>query len=378
MTKLDRLASYDDFRALARARLPTVLFDYIDGGSFEQATLRNNARDLADLPLDQRVMRDMSELRLDTECFGQKLAMPLILGPVGFAGMYARRGEVQAGRAAHAAGLPYCLSTVGICAPAEVAENVGASPWFQLYITKDRGVVRANLEKARAAGCPVLMLTVDLPMAGQRYRDIRSGMMRKLGPVGHVRQALDGLSHPQWLWQVYWRGRPHSFGSLAGAAPDFDSFAQAWAWIGENFDRSVTWADLDFIREHWSGPICVKGILHPEDARAAADCGVDGIVVSNHGGRQLDGARSSISQLPRIVEAVGDRLTVLMDGGIRSGLDIAKALDAGARACLIGRAWAFALAAGGEAGVAAMLAQMHAGLLAARVLSGAGSVRPSL
>jgi L-lactate dehydrogenase (cytochrome) len=371
---LDRAASVDDFRVLARRRLPRILFDYIDGGSYAEVTLARNTADMMALSLRQRVMRDMSALDLSVELFGRTLAMPVILGPVGFAGMYARRGEVQAARAAQAAGVPFTLSTVGICSVEEVADGAGTPPWFQLYMTRDRGHMRDLLARVAAAGSPILVLTVDLPTPGARYRDLRSGMGRKLDWRGQLAQAADGMAHPHWLRDVYLMGRPHSFGNLAGALPEASSFADAWGWIRDNFDPSVTWADLDFVRAHWRGPIIVKGVLDGDDARAAADAGADGLVVSNHGGRQLDGVRSSISALPRIADAVGDRLTVMVDGGVRSGLDVLKALGLGARAVLLGRSWAFALAAGGEAGVARMLATLREELRAAMVLTGCASV----
>jgi len=366
---LARAASVDDYRALARRRLPRVLFDYIDGGSYAEATLRRNVDDLAALALRQRVMRDMSAIDPAVELFGERLSMPLALGPVGFAGMYARRGEAQAARAARAAGVPFCLSTVGICGIEEAAAAAPA-PWFQLYMIKDRGYVRELLRRAGAAGSRVLLFTVDLPTPGARYRDLRSGMMSQKGPAGRLRQAIDGLAHPGWLVDVYLRGRPHSFGNLAAALPRTQSFADAWDWIRANFDRSVTWADLDFVRANWAGPIVVKGILDPADARAAVAAGVDGLVVSNHGGRQLDGAPSSIRALPAVAEAVDGRCAVLMDGGVRSGLDVLKALGAGARAVMLGRAWAYAVAAGGETGVAKLLATFRAELETAMVLTG--------
>lgn len=374
MLTLDRAASVADFRELARRRLPRVLFDYIDGGSYAEVTLARNTSDMKALNLRQRVMRDMSSLDLSTELFGRTLEMPVVLGPVGFAGMYARRGEVQAARAARAAGIPFTLSTVGICSVDEVAAGAGTPPWFQLYMTKDRGHMRDLLARVAAAGSPVLVLTVDLPTPGARYRDLRSGMGRKLDWRGQLAQAADGMAHPGWLFDVYLGGRPHSFGNLAGALPEASSFADAWGWIRDNFDPSVTWADLDFVRAHWRGPIIVKGVLDAEDARAASNAGADGLVVSNHGGRQLDGVCSSVSVLPELADAVGERLTLLMDGGVRSGLDVLKALGLGARAVLVGRAWAFALAAGGEPGVARMLATLREELRAAMVLTGCRSV----
>lgn len=370
-----RAWSVEDFRVAARDRLPRVLFDYIDGGSYSEVTLRRNVTDLERIVLRQRVMRDMSAVRTSTELFGQALAMPVVLSPVGFAGMYARRGEVQAARAAATAGVPFALSTLGLCGIEEVTARADVPPWFQLYMTRDRGLMRALIARVREAGAPVLLLTVDLPTPGARYRDLRSGMSAKQSWRGRLRQAIDGATHPGWLWDVWVRGRPHSFDSLKTALPSAHSFADAWAWIGANFDPSVTWADIDFLRAEWDGPIVIKGVLDVEDARAAASAGASGLVVSNHGGRQLDGAMSSVRALPAIADAVGDRLTVLMDGGVRSGLDVLKGLALGARGCLIGRAWAYALAAGGEAGVSKLLATFAAELKTAMVLTGCTDVR---
>jgi len=363
------LASYDDYRTAARRRLPRVLFDYIDGGAYDEHTLARNVADLKQLTLNQRVMRDVSKVDMSLELFGQKLSAPLMLAPVGLTGMYARRGEVQAARAAKAADLPFCLSTVGLCSIDEVARDA-APPWFQLYVMKDRGHMRELLLQAKAAGCPVLVLTVDLQTPGTRYRDVRSGMTGRGGLAAKISQGFDGLTHPAWFWDVYLNGRPHKFGNLTSAIPKARSLTDFWNWIGANFDASMNWKDVEAIREIWTGPIVIKGVLHVDDAREAVKCGADGIVVSNHGGRQLDGAVSSIAALPAIVDAVGAETQVLMDGGIRSGLDVVKALSLGAKACLIGRAWAFALGAGGEAKVVQTLARMKAEMRTAMMLTG--------
>ena len=367
------LASYDDYRQAARRRLPRVLFDYIDGGAYDEHTLARNVDDLKAIMLNQRVMHDVSKIDMSLELFGQKLAAPLILAPVGLTGMYARRGEVQAARAAQASGLPFCLSTVGLCSIDEVAK-AAAPPWFQLYVMKDRGHMRELLRQAKAAGCPVLVLTVDLQTPGTRYRDVRSGMTGRGGLAAQIAQGIDGLTHPAWFWDVYLNGRPHAFGNLTSAIPKARSLTDFWQWIGANFDASMTWKDVEEIREIWTGPIVIKGVLHVDDAREAVKCGADGVVVSNHGGRQLDGVLSSIAALPRIVEAVGSETQVLMDGGVHSGLDVVKALSLGAKACLIGRAWAFALAAGGEAKVTQTLARMKAETRTAMMLTGCTSL----
>lgn len=369
-----RAASVSDYRELARRRLPHIFFEYIDGGSYAEVTLRRNVEDLEAIALRQRVMRDMSKIDMTVETLGQKLKMPVGLAPVGMAGMYARRGEVQASRAAATAGVPFCLSTVGVCAIEEVAAT-GTPPWFQLYMLKDRGYMRELLSRAKAAGCPVLVFTVDLPLPGSRYRDVRSGFTGG-GPVAQMlTQLRDGLAHPAWTWDVGLRGRPHTLGSVAAAVQESRRVTDFLAWIAQNFDRSVTWKDLDWVRESWDGPIVVKGVLDPDDAREAVKAGAQGLVVSNHGGRQLDGVRSSIVALPRIADAVGGDLEVYMDGGVRSGLDVLKALALGAKACFVGRAWAWALGAGGEAAVARMLDTLRAELAVAMILTGCDDVR---
>jgi L-lactate dehydrogenase (cytochrome) len=362
-----------DFRLAAKARLPRVLFDYIDGGSYAEATLRANVADIEAVTLRQRVLRDVSHLTLSTTVFGRDLSMPVILAPVGLAGMYARRGEAQAARAARSAGVPFSLSTVGVGSIAEVAA-AAQPPWFQLYMMKDRGFMAELLAIAREAACPVLLFTVDLPVPGARYRDARNGMVAATAGE-RLRQTIDGLSHPAWMWDVWLHGRPHTLGNIAGPGRDgLKEIGQFWTWIGRNFDPAVTWKDIDWVRERWPGPIALKGVLDVEDARSARSAGVEGIVVSNHGGRQLDGAPSSIGVLAEIADAVGGDLTVLMDGGIRSGLDVLKALALGAEACLIGRAWAWSLGAGGEAGVARMLTILRQELRMAMSLTGCVNV----
>jgi L-lactate dehydrogenase (cytochrome) len=374
MTTLQRAASVADYRELARRRLPRMLFEYIDGGSYAEATLQRNVHDFEQLALRQRVLRDMSSLELTIETLGQTLAMPVGLAPVGMAGMYGRRGEVQAARAAATAGVPFCLSTVGICSVEEVART-GTPPWFQLYMLKDRGTMRELLARARAAGSPVLVLTVDLPVPGARYRDVRSGFRGLSGFAAWLNQARDGVLRPRWLWDVWAMGRPHTLGNVQAAVGQGGSAADFLGWIARNFDRSLGWQDLDWVRAEWPGPIVIKGLLDVEDARDAARLGAQGIVVSNHGGRQLDGVRSAISALPPIVDAVGGQLEVYLDSGVRSGLDVLKALALGAKACFVGRAWAYALGAGGEAAVGSMLATLRAELEVAMILTGCRSVR---
>ena len=368
-------ACTNDYRALARARLPGALFDYIDGGAYDETTLARNTGDLAALALRQRVLNDVSTLSTGTELFGQTLAMPVALGPVGMAGMYARRGEVQAARAAAGAGVPFSLSTVSVCDVAEVKAGAGTPPWFQLYMIRDRAYMADLLAAVREAGCPVLLFTVDLPAMGARYRDVRSGMSGAPSRLASVRRALDGLAHPAWLADVFLGGRPHAFGNLIKALPDARGMAEFGPWLTRNLDPAVSWKDIEWVRSRWPGPLVIKGVLDPQDARQAVSAGADGLVVSNHGGRQLDGVLSGIAALPPIVQAAGDELTILMDGGVRSGLDVLKALASGAKACLLGRAWAWPLAARGEAGVAHMLRIVRQELKLAMMLTGCTDVR---
>jgi len=364
-----------DYRELARRRIPGVLFDYIDGGSYAEETLRRNTADFQDIALRQRVMKDVSQISLSTELFGQSLSMPVVLSPIGMAGMYARRGEVQAMRAAKAAGVPMCLSSLSICDVAEVTRDGGAAPWYQLYVIKDRGYMEALLQRVTELGSPVVALTVDLPVPGARYRDVRSGLFGATTPFVGLQRAWDGITHPDWLIDVMLNGGPHTFGNIAPAIPEAKGVMEFWPWVTRNFDATLTWKDIDWVRQHWKGPLIIKGILDAEDALEAVRIGVDGIVVSNHGGRQLDGVMSGIRALPPIAEAVGDELTVLMDGGVRSGLDVVKALASGAKGCFLGRAWAYALAAKGEQGVAHVLSIIRQEMMMAMALTGCTDVR---
>lgn len=365
-----KAAAVIDYRDLARRKLPRFLFEYIDGGSYAEVTLRRNVEDLAAIALRQRVLRDVSGVDPGTQLFGQQLRLPVILAPIGLAGMNARRGEVQAARAAQAAGVPFCLSTVSVCPLAEMA---GASPapfWFQLYMIRDRAFMRDLLAQAQAAQCSALVFTVDMPVPGSRYRDYRSGLAGAPGLAGAARRFGQALLRPGWAWDVGIRGRPHQLGNVApvlGANTGLEDF---FAWMRNNFDPTVTWKDLEWVRSQWRGPLILKGILDADDARAAVSLGVDGIVVSNHGGRQLDGVPSTAQALPAIADAVGDRLAVLADSGVRSGLDVVRLLALGARGVMIGRAWAYALAASGEAGVAHLLELIGAEMKVAMALTG--------
>ena len=374
-------ASVSDYRELARRRLPRVMFDYVDGGAFEESTLRANRSDLQQISLKQKVLRDVSALDTSVSLFGQSCSLPLILAPVGFAGMMARRAEVLAARAAENAGIPFTLSTVGICPIEEVRRATSKPFWFQLYMMKDRGVCREIIERAQAAGCGALVFTVDLPVLGTRYRDIRNGMGVQLSTLSRLRMAANFASRPGWIHDVAIRGRPRTFGNLAGVGKDANSLGALLHWTTTALDPSVTWKDLEWVRSLWKGPLILKGVLDEGDAREAVATGADGIVVSNHGGRQLDAARSTISVLPRIADAVGDQTTILMDGGVRSGQDITRALALGAKACLVGRAWVYGVAAKGEAGVTAVLDTMKRELRTSMALVGAprvGSINRSV
>lgn len=364
-------ASIGDYREAARRRLPHFLFEYFDGGSYAERTLRANIADLQDIALRQRVLNDVSAIDLTTTLFGQPMAMPVALGPIGLAGMAARRGEVQAACAAAAKGVPFTLSTVSACSLAEVAQGSPLPFWFQLYMVRDRGFLRALLDEASARHCPVLVLTVDMPLPGARYRDLRSGLSGAPGVRGHIRRTGQAMRRPGWAWDVGVRGRPHQLGNVAPLLGPKSGLEDFLGWMKDNFDASVTWADLDFVRAHWSGPIVIKGILDADDARLAAEAGVDGIIVSNHGGRQLDGVPSVARALPAIADAVGDRLTILADGGVRSGLDVVRMLALGARGVMLGRAWAFALAAAGETGVRHVLDLIENEMRVAMALTGA-------
>nr|WP_020379529.1 L-lactate dehydrogenase [Candidatus Microthrix parvicella] len=367
-------ASVRDYREVARRRLPRQLFDYIDGGAYEEATLAANTADLEAISLRQRVLRDVSTRTMSTTVLGEELSLPVLLAPVGLAGMFANRAEVAAARAAEHAGVSFVESTVSICSLEEVAAASKRAPWFQLYVMRDRGYAENLMARAQAVGCRVLVLTADLAVVGARYRDTRNGLGGRVSPVGAAIRGLDRVSHPRWVWEVGIQGKPHTFGNLTDAVPGGNSPDDFRDWVDAQFDPSVTWDDLAWVRDHWDGPVVLKGILDPEDARAAADAGVDAVVVSNHGGRQLDAVPSTAAALPAVVEAVGDRIEVLVDGGVRSGLDLLKMMAMGAKACLVGRPWAWAVAAKGEAGVAHLLEILRDELAVAMALTGTTDV----
>ncbi len=365
------ISAASDYRAAAQRRLPPFLFHYIDGGAYAEQTLRRNVSDLSDVAVRQRVLRDMSELSLETELFGERLAMPVALAPVGLTGMFARRGEVQAARAAASRGIPFTLSTVSVCPIEEVAPKIPRPMWFQLYVLKDRGFMRNALERAQAAGVTTLVFTVDMPVPGARYRDAHSGMSGQNGPL---RRMLQAVTHPRWAWDVGLFGRPHDLGNVSAYRGAPTGLADYIGWLGANFDPSISWKDLEWIREFWTGPMVIKGILDPDDARDAVRFGADGIVVSNHGGRQLDGVLSTARALPAIADAVQGELKLLVDSGVRSGLDVVRMLALGADTVLLGRAFVYALATGGEAAVANLLDLVAKEMRVAMTLTGARTV----
>ncbi|AOA72638.1 FMN-dependent L-lactate dehydrogenase LldD [Stenotrophomonas rhizophila] len=366
------ISASTDYRAAAQRRLPPFLFHYIDGGAYAEHTLRRNVEDLAGIALRQRILRNVADLSLDAELLGERMAMPVALGPVGLTGMFARRGEVQAARAAASRGIPFTLSTVSVCAIEEVAPAIGRPMWFQLYVLKDRGFMRNALERAKAAGVTTLVFTVDMPTPGARYRDAHSGMS---GPNAPLRRMLQAVTHPRWAWDVGLRGRPHDLGNISTYRGNPTGLGDYIGWLGSNFDPSISWKDLEWIREFWTGPMVIKGILDPEDARDAVRFGADGIVVSNHGGRQLDGALSTARALPAIASAVKGEVEILVDSGIRSGLDVVRMLALGADGVLLGRAFVYALAAHGEAGVANLLDLIAKEMRVAMTLTGARNIR---
>ena len=365
------ISASTDYRAAAQRRLPPFLFHYIDGGSYNEHTLKRNVEDLSDIALRQRVLNDMTQLDLTTELFDENLSMPVALAPVGLTGMYARRGEVQAARAAANWGVPFTMSTVSVCPIEEVAPAISRPMWFQLYVLKDRGFMRNALERAKAAGVTTLVFTVDMPVPGARYRDAHSGMS---GPYAAQRRILQAITHPRWALDVGVLGKPHDLGNISAYRGSATGLGDYIGWLGDNFDPSICWKDLEWIREFWDGPMVIKGILDPDDARDARSFGADGIIVSNHGGRQLDGVPSTCRALPAIADAVKGDVKILVDSGIRTGLDVLRMLALGADCTMIGRAYIYALAADGEAGVTNLLKLIESEMRVAMVLTGARTI----
>ena len=366
------ISSATDYREAARRKVPPFLFHYLDGGAGAEQTLRANVDDLQAVKLRQRVLKGSSQLDLSATWFGQTHGLPIALAPVGLAGMYARRGEIQAARAAVARDIPFIQSTVSVCSLAEVAEQTGRAMWFQLYVLKDRAFMRDVLRRAMALGATTLVFTVDMPVPGARYRDAHSGMS---GPHGPLRRMVQAMLHPRWAFDVGLFGRPHDLGNISAYRGHATGLADYIGWLAANFDPGISWSDLQWIRDEWQGPMVIKGILDAGDARDAKAFGADGIVVSNHGGRQLDGALSTAKALPSIAAAVKGDLTIFADSGVRTGLDVVRLLALGADGVLIGRAFIYALATGGAAGVRNLLAILEKDIRTSMVLTGVQSVR---
>jgi L-lactate dehydrogenase (cytochrome) len=361
----------EDLRQSARRRVPVAFFDYAEGGSYAEETLRANRADLERIKLRQRILVNVADRSTATTIIGEPASLPLALAPIGLCGMQHGDGEILACRAAQAAGIPFTLSTMSICSIEDVAASVDKPFWFQLYVMKDRGFVRSLIERAAAAKCSALVLTVDLQILGQRHRDIRNGMT--VPPELRIRNIIDMASKPAWLISVA-RAKRRTFGNLAGHVRGMEDVTSLSQWTNSQFDATLNWKDVEWIASLWPGKLILKGILDVEDARLAAKTGAAALVVSNHGGRQLDGAPSSIAALPPIVDAVGSSIEVLFDGGIRSGQDVMRAIALGARACLSGRAYVYGLGAGGQAGVARAIEIIRNELDVSMALTGVNSI----
>lgn len=360
-----------DFKKLAKRKLPRFLFEYIEGGSYNEFTLAKNISDLNNIALKQRILKKIDHINLETTLFGSQVSLPICLGPVGLTGMYARRGEVQAALAASNKGIPYTQSTVSVCSLEEVASKNPLMHWCQLYVLKDRGFMKNILTRARSLGIETLVFTADMPVPGARYRDAHSGMS---GYLAAQRRILQAITKPEWALDVGLLGRPHDLGNISEYFQKKTDLVSYTQWLNKNFDPSISWTDLEWIRDFWKGNLIIKGILDVEDAKDAVKFGADGIIVSNHGGRQLDGVLSTASALPAIADAVGDDLTILVDSGIRSGLDVVKMLALGAKAVLLGRSAIYALAAKGQAGVEHLLDIFADEMRVAMTLTGVTSI----
>ncbi len=361
----------EDLRRLARRKVPRVFIDYMEAGSYSEQTRDANIEDMKAVKLRQRVLVDVSTRNLATTVLGEQLSMPLALAPTGLAGMQHADGEILACRAAHKAGIQFCQSTMSICSVEDVAEAVRKPFWFQLYVMRDRGFVKALIERAAAANCSALFLTVDLPVNGQRHCDQRNGL--SVPPRITARTVLDVAMRPRWAWRIL-NGKRRTFANIDGHLPGFGGFTLA-DWTQSQFDQTVSWKDVEWMRSIWKGKLVLKGILDPEDAREALKTGADGIVVSNHGGRQLDGAPSTISALPKIADVIGGQKEILFDSGVRTGQDMFRALALGANACMIGRPFLYGLGAGGEAGVAKVIDILRRELDTTMVLAGLDDVK---
>lgn len=341
-----------DLKKLAQKRVPKMFFDYADSGSWTESTYRANESDFQKIMLRQRVAVDMTNRNLKTQLVGQNISMPVAIAPTGLAGMQHADGEMLAAQACEEAGIPYTLSTMSICSIEDVAASTSQPFWFQLYVMKDRGFVNSLIDRAKAAGCSALVLTFDLQILGQRHKDIRNQLSAP--PRLTPKHLLQMATRPGWCLKMAGTKR-HDFRNIVGHAPGVTDLSSLGAWTAEQFDPKLSWADIEWIKERWGGPLILKGILDPDDAAIAAQSGADALIVSNHGGRQLDGARSSIQALPRIVDKVGDQIEIHLDGGIRSGQDVLKALCMGAKGVYIGRPYLYGLGALGKPGVSKVL-----------------------
>lgn len=370
------VTNVEDLRQLMRKRVPRAIFDYVDRGSYDEITWRANTDDLRAIKFRQRVLIDADNRDISSTMLGENISMPVCIAPTGLTGLVHGDGEMLAARAAEAAGIRYTLSTMSICSIEDVRSAIKGPFWFQLYVFRDRGFSEAVIERAREAGCTALFVTVDLPMRGQRHADLKNGL--EVPPRLKFRNAVDILTKPAWTTRVL-MGRRKTFGNIEAyikkKSGDKGGVLAAGAWANENFDRSLSWRDVEWLRKRWPGKLVLKGILDAADARIAAEIGADAIVVSNHGGRQLDGASSTIAALPKIANVAAGRIEVLFDGGIRSGQDVLKALALGANGCMIGRAYLYGLGAMGEAGVRKTLSLIAEELKVSMSLTGVRNVR---
>lgn len=372
MSSMKHITCIADLRELAQRRVPRAFFDYADAGSYAEETLRANRADLEKVKLRQRVLIDVDKRDLSTTIVGQKVSLPLALAPIGICGMQHGDGEILAARAANDAGIPFCLSTMSICSIEDVAEATGKPFWFQLYVMRDRDFIKDLIGRAKNAKCSALVLTVDLQILGQRHRDIKNGLT--IPPEIRIKNILDIATKPRWAWSIL-NGRKKTFGNLAGHVKGMDNVNSLSEWTASQFDPTLSWKDVEWVRKLWPGKLILKGILDPDDAKRAAKTGADAIIVSNHGGRQLDGTSSSIAMLPKVADAVGSQIEIMFDGGVRTGSDILRALALGAKSCMIGRAYVWGLGAGGQDGVAKTIDILRKELDVNMALCGVKNVR---